>query len=365
MSQFSVCVYAICKNEAAFADRWMDSMLEADAVYVTDTGSTDDSVERLRSRGAVVFETRIEPWRFDTARNVSLSQVPQNTDICVCTDLDERFEPGWRHVLESAWAPGLTRLRYPYVFSHTLDGSPEHVFEREKIHSRSGCRWVRPVHEVLVFEEEIRESSVYAPGLTLHHEPDVSKSRGQYLPLLEVSAREAPEDDRTMFWLGREYFYHQRYEDCISTLKQHLKLPGARWDEERSASMRFIGDACAGLSRAEEAKGWYYRAAAECPRVREPLLRLAQMGCDEQNWPLTYAMAKNALAVKEQTGSYLTEPASWGSLAYDLCAVGAYYLGLYTESRDMAASALALKPGDKRLAENFRRVSERLTAESR
>lgn len=36
-----VVVYAICKNERAFADRWMASMSEADEVYVLDTGSTD------------------------------------------------------------------------------------------------------------------------------------------------------------------------------------------------------------------------------------------------------------------------------------------------------------------------------------
>ena len=33
-------VYAICKDEAQFADRWMDSMSEADEVVVLDTGST-------------------------------------------------------------------------------------------------------------------------------------------------------------------------------------------------------------------------------------------------------------------------------------------------------------------------------------
>ena len=49
-----VVVYAICKNEARFADRWMDSMSEADQVVVLDTGSDDDTAERLRARGALV-----------------------------------------------------------------------------------------------------------------------------------------------------------------------------------------------------------------------------------------------------------------------------------------------------------------------
>ena len=64
-----IVVYAICKNEAQFVDRWMDSMSEADQVVVLDTGSTDDTVARLEARGAVVTVETISPWRFDTARN--------------------------------------------------------------------------------------------------------------------------------------------------------------------------------------------------------------------------------------------------------------------------------------------------------
>lgn len=90
-----VVVYAICKNESQFVDRWMDSMGEADQVVVLDTGSTDDTAEKLRGRGAEVTEEQICPWRFDTARNRSLELVPEDTDICVCTDLDEVFHPGW------------------------------------------------------------------------------------------------------------------------------------------------------------------------------------------------------------------------------------------------------------------------------
>lgn len=43
-----------------------------------------------------------------------------------------------------------------------------------------------------------------------------------------------------MFWLSREYLYYQKYDSAIKTLRQYLKLPAARWDEERSTTMRFI-----------------------------------------------------------------------------------------------------------------------------
>lgn len=36
-----IVVYAICKNEEQFVDRWMDSMSEADEIVVLDTGSSE------------------------------------------------------------------------------------------------------------------------------------------------------------------------------------------------------------------------------------------------------------------------------------------------------------------------------------
>lgn len=63
MAGFKICVYAICKNEEKFVDRWMDSMGEADVVTVTDTGSTDGTVEKLRARGAAVYVNEVKPWR--------------------------------------------------------------------------------------------------------------------------------------------------------------------------------------------------------------------------------------------------------------------------------------------------------------
>ena len=116
MGKYKVCVYAICKNEEKFVDRWMDSMLEADRIVVLDTGSEDGTVEKLRARGAEVTVEAISPWRFDTARNRSLELVPEDADICVCTDLDEVFHPGWREAVEAAAggveaSPSCTRRR--------------------------------------------------------------------------------------------------------------------------------------------------------------------------------------------------------------------------------------------------------------
>ena len=180
-----IVVYAICKNESKFVQRWMESMSEADQVVVLDTGSTDETAQLLRSQGALVTVETIVPWRFDVARNRSLELVPEDTDICVCTDLDEVFHPGWRKALETAWSPGAGQARYRYTWSFCPDGSEGVVFWCEKIHRRHGYRWTHPVHEVLEWIGTGEPGPmVTAPGVQLDHHPDPTKSRGQYLPLM-------------------------------------------------------------------------------------------------------------------------------------------------------------------------------------
>lgn len=200
-----IVVYAICKNERPFADRWMASMSEADEVCVLDTGSTDGTPQRLEELGAKVSVQVITPWRFDVARNQSLELVPEDADLCVCTDLDEVFQPGWREKVEAAWAPGVDRLLYRYVWNFLPDGREGMVFWYDKIHRRKGCRWVNPVHEVLQFDGGAPQAR-YVEGVCLEHHADRSKSRGQYLPLLELAVEEDPNNDRNVHYLGREYF---------------------------------------------------------------------------------------------------------------------------------------------------------------
>ncbi len=359
MNPYKICVYAISKNEEQFVDRWMDSVSEADEVIVTDTGSTDGTVEKLRARGATVYEETISPWRFDTARNVALGHVPEDADICVSNDLDEVFIPGWRKILESAWKPDQTRARYLFTFSMNPDGSPKKQYPMEKIHKRHGYRWIHPVHEILEYSGSEPEKSGWVNGLVLNHYPDNSKPRSQYLPLLELSVKENPSDDRAMFWLGREYVFYGNYDQAIETLKKHLSMPSARWAEERSASMRFIAHAYAEKGNKEQELAWLYRALAECPEVREPYHALAKFGYLESNWPLCFAMAQKGLQIKVSTGSYLVDAASWGYALYDYAAISAYQMGMYETAKDYAVQALKTDPENKRLQSNLTLIQQK------
>lgn len=331
----------------------MDSASEADWVCVLDTGSTDDTVERLRARGAAVEQRTIAPWRFDAARNESMKLIPAEADICCCVDLDEQFRPGWRAALEAAWRPDTTRARYRYVWSFLPNGSEGHVFWPEKIHKNGCYRWVHPVHEVLSYTGSETERIVTVDGMQLDHHPDPEKSRAQYLPLLELAVAEDPDDDRSCHYLGREYMYRGEWERAIRTLKRHLSLPRAVWADERAASMRYIARCCRQLGRDSLAAVWYHRAIAEAPHLREPYVDYAALLYDCQNWAGLVFMAGCALAVTQRAQTYITEGYAWGALPWDYLAIGWWNLGQAQAAAEACERAAALAPEDTRLKNNL------------
>lgn len=359
MKHNKVCVYAICKNEEQFVDRWMDSMGEADLVVVTDTGSTDGTVACLRERGAIVYEETITPWRFDVARNLSLSHVPEDVGICVCTDLDEVFAPGWRAALLQAWTDDAVQARYLYNWLLRPDGTPDVSFYVAKAHVRTGFVWHHPVHEILVYHGKRPQKEARVAGMVLTHYPDPTKSRRSYLPLLELAAKEEPTSDRAAHYLGREYFYRGMWADAILELRRHLALPSATWREERCASMRLIAQAQHKRGDNHAAYAWFFRAIAELPEMREPYVEFARLAQELSDWPIAFLMAEEALKINEKSAAYVNMGYAWDATPHDTAAIASFWLGMYKRARTHAQRAVALSPENKRLAKNLEIVLKR------
>lgn len=346
--KYKVCVYAISKNESKFVDRWYSSVSEADSIYVLDTGSSDDTVSKLRSHGVNVYEEEISPWRFDVARNRSLELVP-DCDICVCIDLDEVLLPGWRDILESVWNSDTTRLRYNYNWK-LVDDKPVVNFYIEKIHSRYGYKWIHPVHEVLSYDGD--EVFVTTDLITVNHYPDDTKSRSSYLPLLEMSVLEDPNNDRNMHYLGREYMYYGKWEKSIDTLKKHLELPLATWRDERCASMRFIARCYENLGNVLEARSWLDKAMHEAPYLRDPFVERALLEYRLESWDNVILYCLRALDIDSHIKSYINEPFSWDDTVYDLLSIGYYNIGEVSKALFYIDKALEISPNDERLLKN-------------
>ncbi len=356
MKNYKICVYAISKNEEIFAAKWADSMKDADKIVVLDTGSTDKTVDILRSKGVDVTVKEIIPWRFDVARNEALNLVPSEYDICICTDLDEEFVPGWKEELLKVWNDDITRVRYTYNWSFDEYGKPATTFLANKIHKNKMYKWTHPVHEVL--KPLKPEKEIICENIIINHHPDLSKSRSSYLPLLELSVKEDPYDDRNMHYLGREYMHYQRWDDAIETLKKHLELKNATWKDERCASMRFIARSYTAKNERDKAEEWYKKAMLEAPYLRESYVELAFMYYDEKRYEEAYNLLQEAFKIKEKSNSYINEQFAWNSFIYDLNSLCAFNLKKYQEAYENVKKAFELDPNNIRLQLNLEQMEK-------
>ena len=342
-----IAVYTIAKNEASFVNGWFESAKEADSLHILDTGSSDNTVTMARDLGIDVCRWQFDPFRFDTSRNLALTMVPSDTHFCVALDMDEVLVEGWRHHLEKAFTDGVTRPRYEYTWSW-VNNKPGLVYGGDKIHTLTGYTWKHPVHEVLTTVDGFEERQGWY-GLEIHHHPDSTKSRGHYLPLLELSVEEDPDDDRNAHYYARELYFAGRYAEAKLEFVRHLNLPKAVWKPERAASMRY-------LAKCDPPNAWWWleNATIECPERREAWVDLACLDYDNEEWQDCLWSATQALKIKDRPLEYLCEDRAWGPLPHDLAAIASYRLGYYQQGYYHGTEAVKLSPYEDRLVENLK-----------
>jgi len=347
-----ICVYAISKNEAQFVKRFCESAKDADMILIADTGSTDDTVNLAKECGATVHEICITPWRFDLARNAALALIPRDIDVCISLDLDEILEPGWREEIEAVWKEDTTNLWYLFNWGHGL------TFPYRKIHSRHGYHWHHPCHEDLRLDSRVTEVRAWTNKVLVTHYPDPTKSRGQYMPLLEVAVKEDDRDPQHFFYYSRELTFYARWDEAIEALNKYLGMNAASNQNERCYAMRLMGKCYDAKGNPTLAEKWYMQAAAEAPNTREPWCCLALLMYTQHRWEESYLYAMRALKIADKALVYTCDPEVWGAQPHDLASIAAWHLGMTDVSVEQARLAVEKDPENERLKANLAFVTE-------
>jgi len=344
--KLKIVVYTITKNEEKFIERYCMSAKDADEIIIVDTGSTDATVEIAKRCGATVHQIHVSPWRFDVARSASLALVPGDTDICVALDADEVLEPGWRKVVEKAWKPGTTRLKYLFDYGNDLK------FMSDKLHGRHGYMWKHPCHECLETDCRVTQNMVEIPEMLIRHLPDPTKSRSQYLDLLEVGVKENSADHRHSLYYARELTFVDRHEEAIQQFMNYLALPTATWADERAYAMRFTAKSFDVLGNPSESLKWYIKSTQEAPHRRESWFSLAQFCYEKNMWERGFEAAVKCFTTPP-SAQWPVDDRVNGFLPYDYAAIAAHNLGKKKEAVEYGKKALALAPDDLRLKRNL------------
>lgn len=360
-----VAIYAIAHNELPNVDEWITSMNEADYIAVLDTGSTDGTYEKLLEYQKkepdkfFISQKEIKPWRFDIARNESLKLVPEEANILMCTDLDERLHPGWAEILREKWEPGKhTRCSYKYIWSHLPNGEPGRIFGYNKIHTWDWI-WKYPVHELLWNTKTHTELNGWDECLnlfdeiTLEHFPADKASRSSYLPLLELREEENPDDMYGLIYLAHEYNYRGLYEKSIEKLNKTLTVFDNKLGPvERASCYLFIGDDYVALHKPADAIHAYLRAIEIDPTYREPYINLAKLYLDLKEYDLAVAYVRKGIEKSYRHYTWLERDKSWTYEPFDILSLAYYYGGDKINSLACAVKALSYAKSDERLKHN-------------
>jgi len=226
-------------------------------------------------------------------------------------------------------------------------------FRAEKVHSRKGYLWHHPCHEYPVPDGRMKEVWAETDMLLVRHLPDPTKSRGQYLDLLELSVKEDPACPRNAFYYARELYFYRRWDEAIAACERYLAMPAAVWPTERCYAYRVLGKCYEELKRFRDAEIAYHRACAEAPDTREPWCAMALLMYQQGRWAESYAAAMRALSIQHRDLVYTNDPAVWGSQPHDLASIAAWHLGLRGVAIEQAQLAISRDPTDQRLQNNL------------
>lgn len=355
-----LCVYAICKNESKFVKQWLDNMSEADYIVVLDTGSTDGTYKMLKEDPRVTRVERevIKPWRFDVARNKSMELIPEDTDLCVCTDFDELFEPGWAQVIRDNYRPEIDRMFYTFAWSHNSIGEPTDIFRYDKIHKPGLYKWIYPVHEVLWFNETDKRNQIavnLGTNVFLHHYPDKTKERKYYFDLLELSRQENPTDCHVQMLYAREWLIKKNLDRALEEYLKCLNMPEISEPHRREVllhSLLTVATIYEDKRNYDEAIWYCHEFIKEDPTFREPYLVLSEI-YNNMNIPtLAEACAEKALEYGYQHSSWVEKANTYTGWTEDALSVAQSKLEKFGPALNNVEKALQHNPEDVRLIKN-------------
>ncbi len=233
MIPISVCI--ITKNEAENLQKCLEALKPYPfEIVVTDTGSTDNSLEIARRYTDRVYEFA---WinDFSAARNFCISRASHNTILSL--DTDEFLRPLDWEALQKALEEHPKSLGAIELFSYfDVEGETKHqVVRLERLFNRRYYHFVNPVHEILVPLGSLVPSSYDAPVSVDHvgYQGTTEKLKEKAerdIALLHDEIKADPENPYLYFQLGQSYMLMRDHENALSWFREAMKrhpMPGA------------------------------------------------------------------------------------------------------------------------------------------
>lgn len=355
VNTLSLCV--ICKNEEVNIKNLLESVKGDlfDEVIITDTGSTDKTLEVLEYyKNSNLFKSfKIEhfPWvnDFSAARNHSFSKATQGYILWLDSD-DVILPKDYKKLLdlkENLHESQIWLCKYEYA--HDEFGNSICSFYRERIVQRSlNLKWQEPIHEYLPLEAPYKKTDI-----EVHHfKKHVTSDRN--IPMLESIVSKNPNVARNVFYLGKEYFDAGLTEKGVKKLKKFVTMPDA-WSENKYNAFLRIASYYKSIEDYSNALYYSWEAVKTTELKADAYCSLGEIYMDLKRWDYAIHWFKIASNMERSEDSLdIVEPKYYTWLPNLQLCLCYNALGKVEEAARANERALTYSPNDARMLSNKR-----------
>lgn len=290
----------LCKNEEVLIGRALESVKWCNNIYVMDTGSQDRTIEIVKKYTDHIFIDSVWVADFSYHQNLLKSRVKE--DFIISLDSDEVLLSTEEEV-RAAVSMAKDTVRVTMIPEGDVETT---VFGFPRIFRNSpDIYWVSPIHKHLNIPgdgEEVGDVRImygYSPA----HQRDPDRS----LRMLEKTVAEEENPVRNLYYLGREYWYKERYWECIDTFKRYAKV--AHWPGELADAYLTMSQAYAALGKEQECADACFQAILINANFKEAIEYMASivMPWNKKQWMRMARTANNEGLVWKRTKA---EPAN-------------------------------------------------------
>ena len=282
----TIAVAMIVKNEEALLARCLESVKDADAIYIADTGSVDGTIEIARRYTDNVYLDYVWNDDFSGAQNFIKNKVKEDWVLSIdadeyCHDFSEvrkAIELGKDMIRVGMIAQGGQRLEFG--FGRLFRNDPE-------------IYWVQPIHKHLNIpgEGEAVGNVKITFGWSPAHANDPDRALRILEKTVESERKEKGGPGRNLYYLGREYWYKGRHSEATATLGEYVQI--SSWDSERAEAFLIMSQAYSRQGMDKDARDAILQAININSNFKEAIEWMAGISTPE-NAKQWYRMAKTA-----------------------------------------------------------------------
>ena len=252
----------IVKNESAVLERCLRSLAGVDRIVVVDTGSTDGTPDIARQFTPHVYEGEYV-WQddFSHARNYALAKFKDGWVLTI--DADEELAPGQIPAIRDEIARAEADGRKTIVCRVTSLGGNETHFQPRIYKRHPEVFWKNPIHNVLSLCEGPATGIQLYYGYSPAHELDPDRA----LRILKKEIKKNPNDPRTCYYLAREYYYREDYDQAFQFYT--TCIANSSKSSERADACLWAGKCLIQSDLRQHAVHWVLRAVWENPQFKE------------------------------------------------------------------------------------------------